>query len=155
MIVATIAHPNGRSIENGRNGAVGAVFSEPRWDSTRIGPRFQGTSPVSRKVPDGVSHSFFVGGNELIHGGVDLVIDLFARRVGVEPGEGLPNALGKGGRGGVAGNETLDFRVVEDDARGFVSEQGPFFFGDAGGDEVGRNMHQLRLYADSGAHNEK
>ena len=49
--------------------------------------------------------------------------------------------------GAIAGNESFDLGVIEDHADGLVAEQAAARFGDARGDEVAGDVHQLRLGA--------
>src|SRR5882762_5006317 len=107
------------------------------------------------EAADGFAHSLFICGDQVVHGGIDLPVDLLPRRIGVEPYEGLSNAFGKRGGGAVAGNKTFNLRVIEDHAYGLITYQCPLLIGQAGGNEVGWNMHQLRFDTDGGADDAK
>src|SRR5260221_305284 len=75
--------------------------------------------------------------------------------IGVEPCERLSNALGKRGGGAVAGNKALNLGIIEDHAYGLIAYQCPLLIGQARGNEVGWNVHQLRFHADGGADDAK
>src|SRR5437660_12839827 len=67
----------------------------------------------------------------------------------------MTKAIGKRWRGAVAGDKTFNLGVIEDHTYGLITYQCPLLIGQAGGNEVGRNVHQLRFDADGGADDAK
>src|ERR1051326_7098118 len=104
--------------------------------------RLRGNSP---KAADCTCQSFFVSSNQLVPGGVRLLVNQFARGIGVEPRQRPPNAFGKACGGAVAENKALDLCVVEDNAKRLVTEQAAFHFGEARDNEIGGDVHQFWL----------
>src|ERR1035438_9718837 len=63
------------------------------------------------KVTQRLLRTMFVGLDQVVPVGVGFVIDLLPRRVGVEPGHGLADALRERYGRAVARNETLDLGI--------------------------------------------
>src|SRR5208282_3313667 len=72
---------------------------------------------------------------------------------GVEPSQGLANALGETGSRAIAGDEALDLGVVKYDAHGLVPDEGALPFGHASDEEIRRDVNDPRFYANGRAHN--
>ena len=82
------------------------------------------------KVTQRLLRTMFVGLDQVVPVGVGFVIDLLPRRVGVEPGHGLADALRERYGRAVARNETLDLGIIEDHADGFVAQEAAARLGD-------------------------
>ena len=78
---------------------------------------------------------------------VARVVDLFAGGVGIEPGQGAPHAFPKGDGSLEAGDEGLDFAVVEDHAPALVAQETAFQLGHDLGQEIGGDVDDVGLHA--------
>src|ERR1017187_5099339 len=113
----------------------------------RLNRRFAAGLNSVPKVTQRLLRTMFVGLDQVVPAGVGFVIDLLPRRVGVEPGHGLADALRERYGRAVARNETLDLGIIEDHADGFVAQEAAARLGNTRRDEVAGYMHQARLDA--------
>src|SRR5258708_29517069 len=126
--------------------------AEAKVSNVRTGP---GLDPPLREASHRVAPPLLIRRDQLVHGGVDRMVDLFPGGIGVEPRQRLSNPFGETSRGAVARNKVFDLAVVKNHSHGLVPDQRPFLFGDARGDEIRWNVHQLRFHANGGADDAK
>lgn len=95
----------------------------------------------------GLLQALFVGIHHPVKSRVPDSVNLFSSGIGVEPPEGLANALGETRCGAVAGDEALDLGVLEHHAHGLVTDQRALQFRQASDEEIRGDVHDARFHA--------
>ena len=156
-IFGTFVDADGWHSTRGRNEGKpaltrGGLVTRRRWGTAaasagrlaRSGEALRGKYNLARSErPPALERGRPIGADYLVPALVGRGIDRLSRGISLEPGDRAADSLGEGDPGSEVGHESPDLGIVEYDRNGLVAAEGAFRGRQAGGDEVGRNVHEI------------